>query len=269
MPTMQKQPEKPRQPKQKKKWRDSAFARRLRAIRVNRAVFLSAVIILLALAVLLVITAVANRTRRRAAEQVLKPVTGDELTEPLPSKEPDKPKPNQTEPVQIQPTDDRPAPETVPTLSLPVDGALMQSHSADLQVFSRTMQDYRVHLGVDLSTAADAPVLAAADGVVARVWDDPMMGKCVALSHAADSLTVYKNLAPDLPSDIVPGAQVFRGQRIGTVGDTALMEVAEEPHLHLEMTVGGLQVNPLDYFPETVLASLSSDASYEDVGEGK
>ena len=257
----------PKQPKQKKSRKESAFARKLRAIRVNRAVFLSAIVILLALAVVLVITAAMNRARRRAAEEVIKPVTGgEELTEPAPVQKPDDPKPT---PETDRPVDPVPTVQTVPTLSLPVDGALLQAHSADLQVFSRTMQDYRVHLGVDLATAADAPVLAAADGTVARIWDDPMMGKCVAISHAADSLTVYKNLAVDLPEDIAVGASVSRGQRIGTVGDTALLEVAEEPHLHLEMTVGGLQVNPLDYFPASVLASLEQDASYEDVSAGK
>ena len=268
MPTVPNRPEQqPPRRKPKKKWKDSAFARRLRAIRVNRAVFLSAVIILLALAVVLVITAVANRARRRAAEEVINPVPGNEATEPAtPTTEPDVPKPDKQ---PDKPTDVLPPVETVPVLSLPVSGALLQNHSADLQVFSRTMQDYRVHLGVDLATAENAPVLAAADGVVARVWDDPMMGRCVALSHAADSLTVYKNLAADLAEGIAPGATVARGQRIGTVGDTALAEVAEEPHLHLEMTVGGLQVDPLDYFPETVLASLSGDASYEDVQPGK
>ena len=265
----------PNQSKEKKNWRESKFMRRLRAVRVNRAVFLSAIIILLALAVILVITAVTNRARRRAAEEVLKPVTGDEMTEPAPSKPSDeavvKPDPS-AEPATDAPkqqTDPAPTVETVPTLSLPVDGSLLQAHSADLQVFSRTMQDYRVHLGVDLATAADAPVLAAADGTIARIWDDPMMGKCVAISHAADSLTVYKNLAADLPEEITVGVSVVRGQRIGTVGDSAMMEVAEEPHLHFEMTVNGIQVNPLDYFPTSVVISLSQDASYEDAEEGK
>ena len=250
--------------KENKSRKESGFARRLRAVRVNRAVFLSAIIILSALAVILVITAVTNRARRHAAEEVLKPISGDETTEPAPqADEPVDPRP---EPVSDTPTHSDPAPviETVPVLSLPADGSLLQAHSTDLQVFSRTMQDYRVHLGIDLVTAADAPVLAAADGTVARVWDDPMMGKCVALSHAADTLTVYKNLAPDLPEDVTVGASVVRGQRIGTVGDTALVEVAEEPHLHFEMTVNGIQVDPLDYFPTAVVTSLSRDTSYED-----
>lgn len=260
-------PNQPKQPKPTEEKKESALLRRLRTVRVNRAVFLSAIIILSALAVILVITAVTNRTRRRAAEEVLKPVTGDEINEPVQSDEPTV----DPSPVPDEPKPDTPVPtvQTVPTLSMPVDGSLLQSHSADVQVFSRTMQDYRVHLGVDLATVENAPVLAAADGTVARIWDDPMMGKCIAISHAANALTVYKNLAADLPEDITVGAAVVRGQRIGQVGDSAMLEVAEEPHLHFEMTVGGIQVNPLEYFPTSVTASLAQDTSYEDAGDGK
>ena len=38
--------------------------------------------------------------------------------------------------------------------------------------------------------------------------------------------------------------------------DTAMLEIADEPHLHMEMTVKGLQVNPLDYFSAAVIASI-------------
>ena len=246
---------------------ENGFLQKMRNLRVNRAVFLSAIVILVALTVILVITAVTNRARRQAAQDVLNPTDQTDVT-PADDKKPDEgKKESETE----QPTDktpEKPAP-SVPTLSLPVNGMLLQAHSADLQVFSRTMQDYRVHLGIDLATAADEPVLAAADGTIARVWDDPMMGKCVAISHEADSLTVYKNLAMDLPEEIVAGASVIRGQRIGTVGDSAMMEVAEEPHLHMEMTVDGKQVNPLDYFPAAALSSIATDTSYEDTTEAK
>ena len=50
---------------------EEGFLQKVRSMRVNRAVFLSAVVILLALAVILVITAVTNRARRKNAQDVL------------------------------------------------------------------------------------------------------------------------------------------------------------------------------------------------------
>jgi murein DD-endopeptidase MepM/ murein hydrolase activator NlpD len=130
-------------------------------------------------------------------------------------------------------------------------------------VFSPTTGDYRIHLGVDMVTSEDAPVLAAADGVVSRIWDDALMGKCLAISHSGDCYTIYKNLDVTLPDDIVEGANVTAGQQIGTVGDTATLELAEEPHLHMEMTVKGLAVDPREYFSQQALAALGKDESHE------
>ena len=44
-------------------------------------------------------------------------------------------------------------------------------------------------LGIDISTLEGADVRAAADGSVAKIWEDPMMGYCVALSHAGECTT--------------------------------------------------------------------------------
>ena len=245
-----------------KNWKESKFAQKMRRIRVNRVIYLSAIVILLTLAIVLAITAATNRARRRNADQqVINPepgevsVTPEPVTDPTPSKEPETKTPDKTPTKPV---------ETVPTLSLPVEGSLLHGHSADVQVFSRTMQDYRVHLGVDFATAAAAPVLAAADGTVARIWEDPMMGWCVALQHSGNAMTVYKNLAKDLAEELAVGDKVYRGELLGYVGDTAILEIAEEPHLHLEMTVNGLQVNPLEHFSAAVLASLGDDVSFEE-----
>ena len=59
------------------------------------------------------------------------------------------------------------------------------------------------------------------------------------------------------------GAEVEAGQLLGSVGDTAMIEIAEEPHLHMEMTVKGLQVDPLEYFSQEVLSAITEDSIYE------
>jgi murein DD-endopeptidase MepM/ murein hydrolase activator NlpD len=56
---------------------------------------------------------------------------------------------------------------------------------------------------------------------------------------------------------------VEAGQLLGSVGDTAMIEIAEEPHLHVEMTVKGIQVDPLEYFSKDVLSAITEDSIYE------
>jgi len=239
-----------------KKWKESEFYKKLKTVRVNRAVYVSAVVILLSLAIVLAITAANNRAKKEDVTDL--PDNTEQTNTPLPPPATDVPQ-------GTQPTIKD---EVIPELALPVSGKLIKNHSVDVQVFSQTMQDWRVHLGVDIATSANAAVCSVADGTVEQIWEDPMMGWCVAVSHTGDCMTVYKNLAKDLAQDLTVGSTVKKGQLLGYVGDTAMIEIAEDPHLHMEMTVKGLQVDPLDYFSAAVLKTLSEDTIYEE-GAGK
>ena len=148
-------------------------------------------------------------------------------------------------------------------MDLPAVGILSKKHDTSLQVYSATMKDYRVHCGIDIITEEGAPVYAAADGTVSQIWDDPLMGKCIALSHSGDCYTVYKNLGEEIANGIEAGVNVGKGQLIASVGNTAMIELAEEPHLHFEITVGGEAADPLEFFDDAALVSLTVDSSYE------
>ena len=232
-----------------KNWKESEFFRKLKHIRVNRAVYLTAIIVLLSISVLLIVTAVNNRSKLPVDTTPQASGTN---------------KPQQTTPPpQIENTDKPTQSNTVPEFALPVSGVLSKKHSVDTQVFSPTLNEYRVHLGIDIATEAAAPVFAMAQGTVAQIWEDPMMGWSVAISHSGEAVTVYKNLSKQLADGISVGAEVEAGQLLGSVGDTALIEIAEEPHLHVEMTVKGLQVDPLEYFSKDVLSAITEDTIYE------
>ena len=152
--------------------------------------------------------------------------------------------------------------DKLPSFILPVSGILSAKHDPSLQVHSTTMNDYRVHLGVDIVTDANAPVYAAADGTVSKIWEDTLMGYCVAIKHSGDCYTIYKNLSETIPQGISEGSKVRAGQLIGSIGESAMVEIAEEPHLHFEMTVADLSVDPLEYFDDKSLESLKIDASH-------
>ena len=143
-------------------------------------------------------------------------------------------------------------------LSLPVVGVISKGHDATIQVWSETMGAYKVHLGLDITTEEGAPVLAAADGTVSKVWDDALMGKCVALDHGDGIFTFYKNLDPVLTAGIEKGKNVKCGEQLGKVGESAISELADEPHLHIEMTVNGIAVDPADYLSKEAKDTISN-----------
>lgn len=140
-------------------------------------------------------------------------------------------------------------------------GNVIKEWSADVPVFSNTMEDYRLHLGVDIEAEAGTPVYAVADGSVETVEFDPMMGQTVIISHANGYKSVYRNLQTAIPEGIEVGASVSAGDEIGAVGDTALVEISENPHVHFELYKDDTTEDPLSYFTVT---PIDAATDYED-----
>lgn len=242
------------------------LGKKLKDTQVNRATVIVSVILVATLAIIIGVTISANRSKKN---ELPLPNDSTQSTDSTHETESDRPEESETQtPTDTQPVVKPPADTSVsvenslPSFVLPVNGVLSKKHDPELQVYSVTMNDYRVHIGVDIVTEKNAPVYAAADGTVARIWKDVLMGYCIAVQHSGDCLTVYKNLAEELPGGIAEGAKVRSGQLIASVGESAMIEIAEEPHLHFEMTIEELAVDPLEYFNEKALQSLSLDASY-------
>jgi murein DD-endopeptidase MepM/ murein hydrolase activator NlpD len=214
----------------------------------NRAIYIAAISILLSMILIIAAVSVTNRNKQTTPE-----ITTPKITTVKPPIITEDPSSN--------------VGSKLPDFSLPVSGKLSAVHDSELQVFSQTMNDYRVHLGIDILAEESAPVYAVADGTVMQIWEDVRMGQCIAVKHTGDAVSIYKNVSSEFPTGIIEGAKVKAGQQIATVGATAMVEVAEEPHLHFEMTVGGLAVDPLEYFASNDVATLQKDTAYEKSAE--
>lgn len=139
----------------------------------------------------------------------------------------------------------------------PVVGEITKSHSLDTPVFSNTLNEWRVHTGIDISVDEGTEVYASAGGVVSKVYSDPFLGKTVEITHDGGIVSVYANLDSGNVA-VKEGDEVNSGALIGYVGDTSLSELADESHLHFGIKVNGVNVNPLDYISEdSKKASLS------------
>ena len=132
--------------------------------------------------------------------------------------------------------------------SYPIEGEVAKGHSTDVPVFSETLGDFRVHTGVDISAEEGMQVQAAADGTVTKVYYDPFLGQTVELTHTEGVTSRYSNL--DKEVSVKVGDSVNCGDVIGTVGDTSLSELADEVHLHFEINVNGVGVDPIKYIAE-------------------
>ena len=145
--------------------------------------------------------------------------------------------------------EDEKKPEKLSFVS-PVVGEVTKHHSIDTPVFSNTLNEWRVHTGIDISADEGSEVYASADGVVSKVYNDPFLGRTVEITHEGGIVSVYANLAADNIA-VKEGDEVKSGATIGQIGDTSLSELADEAHLHFGIKVNGVSVNPLDYISES------------------
>ncbi len=128
----------------------------------------------------------------------------------------------------------------------PVSGKISKGHSLETLSYSLTMNDYRTHSGVDIPAEKGSAVVACLDGKITGVYKDPLMGNVIELTHEGGYKSVYMNLADEMPEAIVEGGTVRAGQTIGAVGESAICELADEPHLHFELYREGQQIDPAE-----------------------
>ncbi len=182
--------------------------------------------------------------------------------EPTPTPPDTTPTPSESTPPENQNPDTDTTTKPTLTFVLPLEGTVSKLHDEDLLVMSPTMNDYRVHLGLDIQANVGTAVKACADGTVKHIYEDPFMGTSVVIDHGDGLTSLYQNLAETLSQGIAEGVKVKAGDIIGAVGETAIIEIAEEPHLHFEMQKGEEAIDPMDYVPYS--SDIKTDASYED-----
>ncbi len=131
------------------------------------------------------------------------------------------------------------------TFQKPVEGEIVREFAQDNLVYSETLEEWVTHNGIDIKADKTTVVKAAEAGVVKSIKNDPRYGLTIVIEHDDVYQTVYSNL---LTSEfVVEGETVEKGQSIGTVGNSAVFEIADEPHLHFEILKDAIAVDPAIY----------------------
>ncbi len=122
---------------------------------------------------------------------------------------------------------------------LPVAGVLVSGFGTVRSYNGAGFRSF--HSGADLAAPVGAPIIAPAGGVVVDTGLLDVRGYVTIIDHGWGVYTGYWHQSRILVS---PGEEVTAGQVIGAVGNTGL---STAPHLHWEMWVGGIQVDPLQW----------------------
>jgi murein DD-endopeptidase MepM/ murein hydrolase activator NlpD len=132
----------------------------------------------------------------------------------------------------------RPNTVSIPSL-MPVAGAKLTSGYGMRN--HPVLGGRRQHQGIDLAQPTGTPIRATADGVVGRADWFSSYGLFVSLEHGGSIETRYGHMSR---LNVAAGQAVKKGDIIGYVGSTGR---STGPHLHYEVRIAGVAVNPLPY----------------------
>lgn len=108
--------------------------------------------------------------------------------------------------------------------------------------FHPILNRWRPHKGIDLVADIGTEIYASANGRVKSARYSDSFGKMVEIDHGFGLVTLYAHMNKQ---SVRVGEKVKRGQVIGEVGSTGL---SGGPHLHYEVHLNGVEVDPVKYF---------------------
>jgi hypothetical protein len=134
--------------------------------------------------------------------------------------------------------DDRGFSAKKPLMKTPVDGARISSGFGmrEHPVLGFT----KMHKGIDFAAPRGTPIYAAGDGVIEKIGPFSTYGNYVRIRHRNDLKTAYAHMKGFKPG-LRDGSHVKQGEVIGYIGTTGR---STGPHLHYEVLVNNVQVNP-------------------------
>lgn len=153
--------------------------------------------------------------------------------QPLPSQSSDLPQPSSEVSAIIEPSK--------PQYILPVSGQVIAVFSGDTAVKNETLGEWRTHNGTDFAAEIGTQVVAVYGGQVVRISEGGLWGNTVEILLDTGYTAVYANITP-MPA-LAAGDRVEQGDVVGAVDGSAIIEAAQQPHLHFELLLGGKYVD--------------------------
>lgn len=138
-------------------------------------------------------------------------------------------------------------PKIVPlNFAKPIDGEVQKIYSKDKVIYSKTLELWKTHEGIDIKANENAIVKSIEKGTVEKIYDDSFYGKTVVIDHGQGYKSSYSNLSEDI---FVKEKQVItKLTKIGKIGKTAIGEIKDDSHLHFALMKNNVIIDPSSIF---------------------
>lgn len=129
------------------------------------------------------------------------------------------------------------------TIIYPTSKDIIKGYSGDTPVFSKTLNDWRVHNGIDLAAEQGSKIKAITNGKVADIFNDELLGTTMVIEHDGGFIAFYSGLGETTLANT--GDAVESGQEIASINDIPC-EAADGYHLHLSIKKDDKFIDPVE-----------------------
>lgn len=117
---------------------------------------------------------------------------------------------------------------------MPTKGTISSSYGAREVIF-KDIDSY--HTGIDIANKKGTDIVAATDGIVTKVANNKYNGNFIEITYK-DIITKYAHMDS---VNVKKGKEIKAGEKIGVMGESGY---ATGPHLHFEIVVKGIKIDP-------------------------
>ena len=120
---------------------------------------------------------------------------------------------------------------------------VVREYSEKEPSYSKTLDLWEVHKGLDISAEQGHEVKSLLDGKIVNVFKDDEHGISVKVESANNIVVVYSNL--NEKTNVKKGQEIKEGQILGVVGNTTSVESEDGTHVHVEAFKGEESIDPM------------------------
>lgn len=135
--------------------------------------------------------------------------------------------------------------ESVPynlVYNLPIKGDILTAFTAESLIYSKTLDEWRGHTGIDIGAEIGTDISSPFDGTIKEAYEDSLWGMVIVIDHGEGLESKFCNLGT--LEMIKVGDSVKKGDNISKVGNSADIEMMMDSHIHLETRKNGKLVDP-------------------------
>ena len=122
---------------------------------------------------------------------------------------------------------------------------VLREYSADMPSYSKTLDVWEIHKGLDIAAKDGDKIRSILDGTVKSVYSDERYGTSIELSYADNITVIYSGIKENV--SLEKGDTVKEGEVIGYIGQPTKYYSKEGCNVYFEMRKDGQPVNPVEY----------------------